>query len=126
MLPRWFRLVLVADAALLAAVAVLGARLALDGAHEAGRVISPWSRPAGPGAPWRPPNALPTLPILPPPAAGPEAGGPVLGPALLHRLDSDAASSANAQRGLLGMVEEAIRAHIVGILEHAGRGGRGG
>ncbi|HEY2704657.1 MAG TPA: hypothetical protein VGL20_13290 [Candidatus Dormibacteraeota bacterium] len=125
MMPRWFRLVLVADLALLAAVAVLGARLALDGAHQAGRVITPWGRPAAPGAPpAAPPGAA--LPMPPPAAPGAAAGGPVLGPALLHRLDSDAAASANAQRGLLGMVEEAIRAHIVGILEHAEHRGRGG
>src|SRR6202021_1690840 len=51
---------------------------------------------------------------------------PALSPALLHRLDSDAASSANAQRGLLGMIEEVIRAHIAGILEQVGHGGGGG
>jgi hypothetical protein len=123
MLPRWFRLVIVADLALLAAVAVLGARLALDGAHEAGRVISPWSRP-GAVTPALPPGA--ELPMPFPPAPAPPAAGPALSPALLHRLDSDAASSANAQRGLLGMIEEAIRAHIVGILEHAGHGGPSG
>lgn len=123
-MPRWFRLVLVADLALLAAVGVLGARLALDGAHRAGRVITPWDRPNAPGAPPAPPGA--SLPMPPSPAPGAAAGGPVLGPALLHRLDFDAAASANAQRGLLGMVEEAIRAHIVGILEHAEQRGRGG
>jgi hypothetical protein len=104
-------------------VAVLGARLALDGAHEAGRVITPWGRP-GAGAPAHPPGAELLMPSAPAPP--PAAAGPALSPALLDRLDSDAASSANAQRGLLGMIEEAIRAHIVGILEHAGRGGRSG
>jgi hypothetical protein len=123
MLPRWFRLVIIADLALLATVAVLGARLALDGVHEAGRVITPWGRP-GAGAPAHPPGA--ELPMPSPTAPAPALAGPALSPALLHRLDSDAASSANAQRGLLGMIEEAIRAHIVGILEHAGRGGRSG
>jgi hypothetical protein len=123
MLPRWFRLVIVADLALLATVAVLGARLALDGAHEAGRVIAPWGRP-GAGAPAPPPGAELVVPS--PPAPPPAAAGPALSPALLHRLDSDAASSANAQRGLLGMIEEVIRAHIAGILEQAGHGGRGG
>ncbi|HEV7465966.1 MAG TPA: hypothetical protein VGP96_06680 [Candidatus Dormibacteraeota bacterium] len=123
MLPRWFRLVIIADLALLATVAVLGARLALDGAHEAGRVITPWVRP-GAGATAHPPGAELRMPT--PPVPGPAPAGPVLSPALLHRLDSDAASSANAQRGLLGMIEEVIRAHIVAILEHAGRGGRGG
>ncbi|MEA2671204.1 MAG: hypothetical protein QOG45_1424 [Chloroflexota bacterium] len=125
MLPRWFRLVIIADLALLAIVAVLGARLALDGAHEAGRVITPWGRP-GAGEPAHPPGAQLPMPFPPAPAPPPTPAGPALSPALLHRLDSDAASSANAQRGLLGMIEEAIRAHIVGILEHATHGGRGG
>lgn len=123
MLPRWFRLLLLADLALLATVAVLGARLALDGAHEAARVVAPWThRGAWPPAARGPDAALPAP--ASPLAAAP--AGPVLGPALLHRLDSDAASSANAQRGLLGMLEEAIRAHVVDILDHAGKGGRGG
>jgi len=121
MLPRWFRILLVVDLALLAAVGALGARLALDGSHAAGRVIT-WARP-GPAAPPRP-QGEPAPPLTAAPPGPPAAPGrPPLGPALLHRLDSDTARSANAQRGLLGLLEEAIRVRVVDILEHAGRRG---
>jgi hypothetical protein len=124
MLPRWFRILLVVDLALLAAVGVLGARLALDGSHAAGRVIT-WARHA-PGAAPRP-QVEPAPPLTAAPPAPPAAPGrPPLGPALLHRLDSDTAASANAQRGLLGLLEEAIRTRIVDILGRVGHGGRGG
>jgi hypothetical protein len=123
MLPRWFRILLVVDLALLVTVGVLGARIALDGTHAAGRVIT-WAHP-GPAAPPRPQvEVAPPLTVAPPAPAAP--GRPPLGPALLHRLDSDTAASANAQRGLLGLLEEAIRTRIVDILGRVGHGGRGG
>lgn len=116
MLPRWFRVLLVADLALVAAVAVLGARLALDGAHNAGRAVT-WARPGMGAAPPPPASAAPSPLAAPPTAAQAVPGHPPLAPALLHRLDSDTASSANAERGLLGLLEEAIRRRIVDILE---------
>ncbi len=124
MLPRWFRLLLVVDAALLAAAGILGARLVLDGGRSAGHVIT-WALPHHQGAATAPDGASPVLvaPPAAPVAPGAGAAGPRLGPALLQRLDSDAAASANAQRGLLGMIEEALRRRIVDILEHASRGG---
>ena len=126
MLSRWLRIVLVLDATLVVAAGVLGVRLALDGAHSAGRIIT-WARPdvltAPPGrrgdtAPQLDP---PPAPVGPPPAA---AGRPALGPALLRRLDSDTAASANAQRGLLGLLEESIRLRVVEVLERAEHSGR--
>jgi len=122
MLPRWFRVVLVLDLALVLAVVVLGARLALDGAHTAGRVIT-WARPDIATAPSPAAAGATAPPLAPQPPAAPVQGRPPLGPALLHRLDSDTARSANAQRGLLGLLEEAIRVRVVDILEHAGRRG---
>lgn len=127
MLPRWFRLLLVVDAALLVASCVLGARLVLDGGHSAGRVIT-WALHRAPAAIAPATGGAPVVPVAPTAAASATGGaaGPRLGPALLQRLDSDAAASANAQRGLLGMIEEALRRRIVDILEHAsGGGGRG-
>ena len=127
MLPRWFRLLLVLDIALVVAVAVLGVRLALDGAHSAGRVIT-WARPDAGAAPSPRTGGSTTAPLAaaPPVPAGPATAGPRLGPALLDRLDSDTARSANAQRGLLGLIEEALRVRIVDILrrvEHRDHGG---
>jgi hypothetical protein len=119
MLPRWFRIVLIVDAALVVAVLVLGARLALDGAHDAGRVIT-WARPDIHVTPVAGPRGGPAPPLALPPSAPPGVPGhPPLGPALLHRLDSDTAARANAQRGLLGLLEEAIRLRVVEILERA-------
>jgi hypothetical protein len=123
MLPRWFRVLLAVDLALVAAVVVLGTRLALDGAHSAGRVIT-WAHPGTPAPSPTVDAPVPLSAASPVPAPAPGPGGPRLGPALLHRLDSDAASSAASQRNLLARLEEAIRVRIVEILEHAtGRGG---
>jgi hypothetical protein len=123
MLPRWFRIVLVVDLALVAAVAVLGARLALDGAHAAGRMIT-WDR-TGP-APAPPATTETTPPAASASTPGPLPAGPRLDASLLHRLDADAASTTTAQRGLLGRIEVMIRTRIVGILEHAQQGRSGG
>jgi hypothetical protein len=126
-LPRWFRLLLILDLALVVAVVVLGARLALDGAHDAARVIT-WTNPAVGAAPSPPasgPSGAAPVPVAPA-APAPPAVRPPLGPALLDRLDSDTARSANAQRGLLGLLEEALRVRVVDILEHVERRGGGG
>jgi hypothetical protein len=125
MLPRWFRLVLLVDLALVVAVVALGVRLALAGAHDASRVIT-WARPDVPTAPSPGGQGGTSAPVVPPSAAAVPPGRPPLGPALLDRLDSDTARSANAQRGLLGLVEEAIRVRIVDILQRVERRGRGG
>jgi hypothetical protein len=122
-LPRWFRWLLAADAVLVVLAVVLGARMLLDAAPQAGRVVD-WGR-RGVTAPG---SVLPES-VLAPPAVAPRSGAaaqPRLGPGLLRRLDSDAASSANAQRGLLGLLEEAIRVRIVDILDGVAAHGRGG
>ena len=124
MLPRWFRLVLLVDLALVVAVVVLGARLALAGAHDASRVIT-WARPDVTAAPS--PGAQGAAPpVVPPSTASAAPGRSPLGPALLDRLDSDTARSANAQRGVLGLIEEALRVRIVDILRRVERRDRGG
>jgi hypothetical protein len=65
--------------------------------------------------------------VPPAPAAPPfRAGRAPLGPALLDRLDSDTARSANAQRGILGLLEEALRMRVVDILERIERRAAGG
>ena len=125
MLPRWFRLVLLVDLALVVAVVVLGARLALAGAHDASRVIT-WARPDVTMAPSPGAQGAAAPPVVPPSAAATAPGRPPLGPALLDRLDSDTARSANAQRGLLGLIEEALRVRIVDILQRVERRGPGG
>ena len=125
MLPRWFRIVLAVDTVLVVGVAVLGTRLVLDGARAAAPLIR-WERPPGPRGPAFGPVAAPSPP---PPTAPPPGRRPAetrLDASLLRRLDSDAASTATAQQGLLGMLEEMIRRQIVSILErtqHADRGG---
>ena len=117
-LPRWFPILLAVDAVLVVLAAALGARLLLDAAPQAGRIVD-WGRQrvTSPAVPLAPPG-----PSSPPPATMP-AGGARLGPELLRRLDSDAAASANAQRGLLGLVEEALRRRVVEVLEGIERNG---
>ena len=124
MLPRWFRLVLLVDLALVVAVVVLGARLALAGAHDASRLIT-WAHPDVTAAPS--PGTQSAAPrVIQPSTASPAPGRSPLGPALLDRLDSDTARSANAQRGVLGLIEEALRVRIVDILQRVERRGPGG
>lgn len=124
MLPRWFRIVLALDAVLVVGVAVLGARLALDGARAVAPLIR-WERPPGPSGPAPGPVAAPS----PPPAAAAPGSPPVqtrLDASLLHHLDTDAASTATAQRGLLDALEEMIRRQVIAILEHGAQTARGG
>jgi hypothetical protein len=124
MLPRWFRIVLALDAVLVIGVAVLGARLVLDGARAVAPLIR-WEHPQGPSGPAPGPVAAPS----PSPAAAAPGGRPAetrLDASLLHHLDTDAASTATAQQGLLGTLEEMIRRQVVAILEHGEQTARGG
>jgi hypothetical protein len=122
-LPRWFRVLLVVDVALVAAVAVLGARLALDGARAAAPVIR-WERPPRLPAPAPGATAVPAPPATAP--AGAHPGQTRLDASLLRDLDADTAATAAAQQGLLGRLEEVIRQQIVTLLERSEQAGRGG
>ncbi|HEX6492170.1 MAG TPA: hypothetical protein VF112_01595, partial [Candidatus Dormibacteraeota bacterium] len=83
-----------------------------------------WARPDILAAPSADAGASTSPPPASPSTAAPAARRPPLGPALLDRLDSDTARSANAERGLLGLLEEAIRVRIVDILERVEHPGR--
>jgi hypothetical protein len=120
MLPRWFRAVIVAEIAGLAAFVVLGVHVIGQGVHSASSALA-WLRPGSPH-PSSPPlhkDALPTLltsTAAPPPHGLMSYGAAILSPSLLVRLNRDTGATAVGEYTLLLNLEALARDEITRLL----------
>lgn len=120
MMPRWFRAVVVAEIAGLAAFVILGLHVVGQGVHTAGDALG-WLRPSTPHHASASPraDALPSLLTTgnaPPTRALLGYGAAMLSPSLLVRLNRDTGATAVGEYALLLNIEALAREQVTRLL----------
>ena len=118
MLPRWFRVAVVAEIAAAVALGVVGVRLVSHGVHAAGDALT-WLRPAHHAPPL--PSPLPDLGgVLAKPSTRAQqpmiAGVQMLTPQLFSRLNRQTGAFAETEYSLLLDLEALARDEVTRLL----------